>query len=264
MNRIKFFLFLIIIFLLTVVFGYFKYQGSEIKTIKSRGVLLVGTTGDYCPMSCYNQKTKSYYGFDIALAEDLAKFLGVKTEYVPTSWPTLMQDTIDKKFDIAISGITVTDERKKQALMTEGYLENGKTVLCRKEDAAKYLNLQDINKPNVRVMENPGGLNEKFVRENLPDVQLIIHNINYEIPGLIAENKADVMITEISEAIYYSGKNKKLAAPLINKPFTRGQIGMLIPNDNKILLFCVNNFIKKEKKSGRIDELKEKYIFLKP
>ena len=52
-------------------------------------------------------------------------------------------------------------------------------------------------------MENPGGLNEKFARENLPDATLIIHDVNQEIPGLIASGEADVMITEIMEAGYY-------------------------------------------------------------
>ena len=57
--------------------------------------------------------------------------------------------------------------------MSEGYLKNGKTVLCRAEDADKYISLEAINHPEVRVMENPGGLNEKFARENLPDATLI-------------------------------------------------------------------------------------------
>ena len=56
-------------------------------------------------------------------------------------------------------------------------------------------------------MENPGGLNEKFARENLPDATLIIHDVNQEIPGLIASGEADVMITEIMEAGYYVGQD---------------------------------------------------------
>ena len=50
--------------------------------------------------------------------------------------------------------------------------------------------------------------------ENLPDATLIIHDINQEIPGLVASGEADVMITEIMEAGYYVGQDSRLAAPL--------------------------------------------------
>jgi len=156
----------------------------------------------------------------------------------------------------------VTDARKEQALMSDGYLENGKTVLCRKEDAEKYTSLEAINRPEVRVMENPGGLNEKFARENLPDAALIIHPVNQEIPGLVAAGEADVMITEIMEAGYYTGLDDRLAAPLIHAPFTHGQLGVLMPKGSEDLLEYVNAFLRAEKESGRIDELAGKYVYL--
>lgn len=262
MKKICFILGLLVLIIFSVLF-FSGAGGDEVNEIKTRGFLLVGTTGDYCPMSYFDDKTKSYVGFDIELAQDLAKALGVKVRFVQTSWNTLMNDTVDNKFDVAISGITVTDERKQQALMSRGYLDNGKTVLCRKADASKYKSLESINSPDVRVMENPGGLNEKFAREHLPKANLIIHNVNYEIPHLIDIGKADVMITEVIEAKYYSGINKNLSAPLADTPFTKGQIGMLLPKKNKNLLKFTNKFINEEIKSGRIEELKRKYIYCK-
>jgi cyclohexadienyl dehydratase len=234
---------------------------SVLETIRKRGALKVGTAGDYQPMSYLDPETGTYVGFDAELAEDLASSLGVEIQYVETSWPTLMEDTLAGKFDLAICGITITDARKEQALMSEGYLENGKTVLCRAEDADVYTSLEAINRPEVRVMENPGGLNEKFARENLPDATLMIHDVNQEIPGLVASGEADVMITEIMEAGYYVGQDSRLAAPLIYKPFTKGQLGALMPKGSEDLLNYVNVFLKEEKDSGRIDELADKYIY---
>ena len=234
---------------------------SKMEEIRERGVLRVGTAGDYKPMSFLDPETGAYWGFDTELAEDLARSLGVEIEYVPTSWPTLMEDTLAGRFDLAICGITVTDARKEQALMSDGYLKNGKTVLCRAEDAEKYTSLEAINRPGVRVMENPGGLNEKFARENLPDATLIIHEVNQEIPGLVASGEADVMITEIMEAGYYTGQDSRLAAPLIHEPFTDGQLGVLMPKGSEDLLEYVNQFLAAEKENGRIDELAEKYIY---
>ena len=229
--------------------------------IIARKVLRVGTAGDYQPMSYLDPDAGKYVGFDAELAEDLAAALGVELEYVKTSWPTLMEDTLAGKFDLAICGITITDARREQALMSEGYFGNGKTVLCRAEDADKYTSLEAINRPEVRVMENPGGLNEKFARENLPDASLTIHDVNQEIPGLIASGEADVMITEIMEAGYYVSQDERLAAPLIFEPFTHGQLGVLMPKGSEALLAYVNSFLEKEKNSGRIEALGEKYIY---
>ena len=228
--------------------------------IRERGVLKVGTAGDYMPISFLDPETGRYVGFDAELAEDLADSLGVDLEYVKTSWPTLMEDTLEGRFDLAMCGITVTDARKEQALLSDGYLKNGKTLLCRAEDAGRFTGLEAINRPDVRVMENPGGTNELFARENLPDAVLLIHEVNQEIPGLIASGEADVMITEIAEAGYYVGQDSRLAAPLLREPFTHGELGVLMPKGSEDLLEYVNGFLAKEKESGRIDELAEYYF----
>jgi len=245
---------------LALVFASCATQQNPLSAIRSRGVLFVGATGDYRPMSYLEPETGKYVGFDAALAEDLATLLGVRLEYVPTSWPTLMDDTLAGKYDLAVCGITITSARKELALMSDGYLENGKTVLCRAEDAGKYTSLDAINRPGVRVMENPGGLNEKFARANLPHADLIIHPVNEEIPGLIASGRADVMITEILEAEYYVSQDPRLAAPLLKAPFTRGELGFLLPPGSEPLLEYVNAFITTERESGRIDELAEIYL----
>ena len=234
---------------------------TKIEEIRKLGLLKVGTTGDYQPMSYLDPETGCYVGFDTELAEDLADAMGVEIEYIETSWPTLMDDTLSGKFDLAICGITVTDARKEQALMSDGYLENGKTILCRAEDAGKYTSLEAINRPEVRVMVNPGGLNEQFAHENLPDATLIIHDVNQEIPGLVADGEADVMITEIVEAGYYVGQDARLAAPLIHEPFTHGELGILMPKGSEDLLDYVNELLEKEKESGRIEALADYYFF---
>ena len=96
-------------------------QARSLAEIKSSGKLLVGTTGDYKPMSYLNKETGKYEGFDAEMAASLAKKLGVKLEYVPTTWKTLQEDTMSGKFDVAMCGITVTDARKKVMAMSDPY-----------------------------------------------------------------------------------------------------------------------------------------------
>ena len=231
-----------------------------ISRIQERGMLLVGTTGDYRPLS-FREDDGTYWGFGIEVAGEIAKRLGVGLQFVPTSWPTLSADVQaePQTFDLAIGGITITDARRETMLMSDGYLANGKTILCRAEDANRYKSLADIDKPEVRVMVNPGGLNEKFANANLTHATIIVHQKNEEIPKLIAEGKADVMITEITEAPYYVQTDPRLAAPLLNKPFTHGEIGVLMRKGQEDLLQLVNDVIRQMKSDGSLRLLHEKY-----
>ncbi len=232
-----------------------------IERIKSRGKILVGTTGDYRPLSFCEPETGEYWGFGIEMAKEIAGSLGVEAEFVKTSWPTLSADVTAEPqiFDLAIGGITITDARRQTMLMSEGYLANGKTILCRTDDAERFQSLEDIDKPDVQVMVNPGGLNEKFANENLTHAQIIVHQKNEEIPVLVAEGKADVMITEITEAPYYVQTDTRLAAPLLNSPFTHGEIGVLMRKGQDDLLQAVNEVIRRMKSDGSLQRLHEKY-----
>ena len=250
-----------VLLVLTTISAATQEREKRIPQIRARGVLLVGTTGDYRPITYLDPGSGEYWGFDIELAKDLAEALGVELRFVPTTWPTLMEDTQAEKFDLAISGITITDARRAQALLSEGYLANGKTVLCRAADAGRYTSLEAIDRPEVVVMENPGGLNEQFVRQNLPHAALVIHRVNEEIPGLVASGAADVMITEILEAGYYAAQDSRLAAPLLREPFTHGELGVLMAQGSEDLLEFVNGFLADERESGRLAELAETYIY---
>ena len=101
--------------------------------------------------------------------------------------------------------------------------------------------------------------NEKFANEHLTHATIIVHPKNEEIPTLIAEGVADIMITEITEAPYYVQTDSRLAAPLLDKPFTHGEIGVLMQKGQDDLLEMVNNYISQMKADGTLRRLHQKY-----
>ena len=233
---------------------------GKVAEIVDQGTILFGTTGDYRPLS-FCEPDGTYWGFGIDVANEIARRLGVDIKYKKTSWPTLTADVLTEPqiFDLAIGGITITDTRRETMLMSDGYLANGKTILCRASEADRYKSLADIDKPEVTVMVNPGGLNEKFANENLTHANIVVYQKNEEIPTLVAEGAADVMITEITEAPYYVQTDTRLAAPLLNAPFTHGEIGVLMQKGQEDLLQMVNNVICQMKSDGSLRKLHEKY-----
>lgn len=207
-------------------------------------ILRIGTTGDYRPLTFYNKDNRGFEGEDISLALLLAAFLGMRAEFVLTDWPSLEKDLKDGSFDIAIGGISMTERRRNEMLMSVPYRKNGKTILCRAEDAERYKKLfESAEIPCSRIMENPGGTNERFVRERMPGCELIIHERNEEIPGLIAAGAADLMITDAVEAAWAVKKEPRLAAPLMEKLFTEEPMAVLAAKGKEALMEKINAFL---------------------
>ena len=73
-------------------------QGT-LQDILSSGVLKVGTTGDWNPMTMKDPATNSYTGYDIDVMTALAKDLDVEIEFVPTDWKTLVSGVVSGKYN---------------------------------------------------------------------------------------------------------------------------------------------------------------------
>ncbi|WP_163837011.1 transporter substrate-binding domain-containing protein [Spartinivicinus ruber] len=207
--------------------------------------LRVGTTGDYAPISFANEQGQ-LNGFAIDMAEALGKHLNVKIQFVKTSWPTLSQDLKEDKFDIAMGGITYTQSRAKDFLLTNKVIDNGKVALVRCDDINNYLNEELINQSSVRVVVNPGGTNEKFVKSRLLQSHVINTKNNYVPFGMILENKADVMVTDLIEARYQSRLHKGKLCVANDTPFTgtSSYKVYMLPKVSNNLLSKVNKWLR--------------------
>ncbi len=192
---------------------------SRLDTILTSGVLRVGTTGDYKPFTFLNKETGKFEGLDIDLAENLAKSMGVKAEFVQTAWPNLMKDFEADKFDMAAGGVSITLDRAKKGYFSIAMMREGKTPIARCTDKDKFQTIADIDKPGVRVVVNPGGTNERFARANVKAADIRVHNDNVTIFKEIADGKADLMMTDSSETLYQQKLNPSLCAIHPEKPF---------------------------------------------
>ena len=197
--------------------------------ITARGVLRVGTTGDYKPFS--SRAGNDFVGLDIDLAADLARTLGVPVQIVPTSWPTLMKDFGDDKFDIALGGVSITPERQKQGLFSVSYLRDGKTPITRCENSARFQTLAQIDQPGVRLIVNPGGTNERFARSQAPNAQLTVYPDNVTIFDQIVTGAADLMITDAIETRLQQRLRPQLCAVHPDTPFDFAEKAILLPRD---------------------------------
>jgi len=224
-------LFLCLMLLAPAALAQTAPQSSLLDQIIARGTLRVGSTGDYKPFTYLNPETKAFEGIDIDMARSLAKALGVKLEIVKTSWKTLLPDFVDGKYDMAMGGVSVTLDRQKKGLFSIPYLIDGKTPIARCADAAKYQTLAEIDRPEVRVIVNPGGTNERFAREHLKQAKLEVYPDNVTIFDQIVQGKADLMITDASETMLQHKLRPALCAIHPDHPFNYSEKAYLLPRD---------------------------------
>ena len=94
---------------------------SALNEILDTGVLKVGTTGDWNPMTLRDPATNSYKGFDIDVMNELGKDLGVTVEFVPTDWKTLVNGVVAGKYHMTGSA-SISPARAKVAGFSDSYI----------------------------------------------------------------------------------------------------------------------------------------------
>ena len=221
---------------------------STLAAVRAAGVLRVGTTGDYAPFS--DDRGGPLAGLDIGLAEDFARSLGVAVQFVRTSWPTLLADLAAQRFDLALSGISITDERRRVAAFSVPYFHDGKTPIARRADADRFATLETIDRPEVRVIVNPGGTNERFAREHLRRARLLVHPDNRTIFAEIVAGRADVMITDGIEVRLRERLHPELRGTRA-EPFTRAGKAFLLPAGSD-LAAAADTWLRPQIEDGRV------------
>lgn len=226
-------------------------EDSRLDVVIKRGALRVCTPGDYKPFSLA-KSDGTFEGLDIDLVQSMAKSLGVEARFVKTSWPTLMDDFIEK-CDLGVGGISVSLDRQKRAFFTNAYMVNGKAPITKCENVAKFQTVADIDKPGVTVIENPGGSNERFARASFKNAKIVIFNDNTTIFDEILKGNADVMISESVETIVQAKLRPGLCAVNPDRPLQYGEMAYLIPRGDATFKAWVDQWLHLAKATGDYD-----------
>lgn len=104
---------------------------TSLKTVKEKGKLVLGLDDSFPPMGFRNDDNQ-IVGYDIDLAKEVARRLGVQLVPQPIDWNAKEQELNTGKIDCIWNGFTITDERKKAITFTKPYLRNAQVVVVKK------------------------------------------------------------------------------------------------------------------------------------
>jgi cyclohexadienyl dehydratase len=231
---------------------------SRLDEILARGTLRACTTGDYKPYSFYKADGQ-FEGIDIDMTESLARSLGVKAEFVKTSWSNLMNDFV-AKCDIGVGGVSPTLDRQKRAFFTQAYMADGKTPIVRCDDVNKYQTVAQIDQPATRVIVNPGGTNERFAKQYFPHANLTVYPDNVTVFRQILAGKADVMVTDASETLLQQKLNPGLCSVHPDKPFQYGEKAWLTPRGDVVFQQYVDQWLHLARATGEYQAISDKWL----
>lgn len=227
------------------------FAQSALNDILANGVLKVGTTGDWNPMSVRDPATNSYKGFDVDVMEALAADLGVALEFVPTDWKTLVNGVTAGAYHLTGSA-SISPGRMKVAGFSESYVLVKIYPFTTKDKASRFDGWESINQPGVKVATELGTTFEKQAKAWFPNAEITVVEAPARGYQEVIAGRADVFVTSNIEG---ATLNEKF--PIIRVPGAEARdpapIAMILPQDDQVWINYVNNWVKLKKLSGFFD-----------
>lgn len=229
-------------------------EGITLESIKSKGKLVVGTSADYPPFEFHKEidGKDNIVGFDIKIAEEIAKDMGVELEIKDMSFDGLLVAEQANKIDLVLAGINPTDERKENADFSDVYYKSDSGFIVRKGEENTIKSLDDLKGKKIGVQT--GSVQETYAQENLKDSEL---KSLAKVTDLILDldsKKVDGILVNVPVAQINCEKNQKLGiSTLVLKDIEIGAAVAMKKNSSE-LQAQVNKTLKRLKDDAKIDE----------
>lgn len=231
---------------------------SALNNILNGGVLKVGTTGDWNPMTMKDVATNGYTGYDIDVMNQLATDLGVTVEFVPTDWKTLVSGVSAGTYHITGSA-SMSPARAKAAGYSNSYFSLATVPLINKKDAERFKDWADLDKADVTVAATLGTTQEKQVKEFFPNAQYKIVEAPARDFQEVLAGRAQAHITSNVEAYKLVAQYPELMIVPVSAPRARTPVAMLMKQDDQVWINYINTWITLKKEAGFFDHLGTKW-----
>ncbi len=244
--------------------GCAKAKESRLDSIKKTGKIILGTSADYPPYEFHAQidGKDAVVGFDVAIAREVAKDLGVELEIKDMDFDGLLAALATGNVDMVIAGMTPNDERKKNVDFTELYYFAEHGVIIRKADEGKYAadiaSLKDAlvgaQRGAIQVGLTKGkikGVADDKLEEPHPQVKELA-----KLPDLVMElknSKIEAVVAELPVAKAYLTANTDLMLASYTLKDADGGSAIAIRKGETALVAEMNKTIARLKSEGKID-----------
>ncbi|MFC0216711.1 transporter substrate-binding domain-containing protein [Paenibacillus chartarius] len=232
-----------------------KEAAAPASPFKEKGKLIVGTSADYPPYEFHKliDGKDTIVGFDIDIANAIAKDLGLTLEIKDMKFDGLLPALATGNIDMIASGMSPTEDRKKNVDFTNIYYMAKQGIVVRAEDKDKIKSLDDLKGKPVGVQK--GSIQEKLAQEQIENAQLKSLGKISDIVAELKSKRVDAIVVELPVANNYVNKNKDLAISSAEpKDETGGSALAFKKGIDPKVLEQVNKTLEKLNAEKKIDE----------
>jgi len=217
-------------------------------------LLRVATSGDYRPFSHWPQSSPEPQGFSPDLVRAFARDSGVEIEWVRFRWPSLLTDLQARRFDVAISGLTIGPTRSIAGLFSLPLTTSGALVLVPESSALRRA--RDLDRPGVALAVNAGGHLERVARRLFPLASIEAVPRNHDVLGRLARGTALGVVTDSLEAPHWQAQVEGLRRI---GPLTQDRKAALFDPAQVELAGRFDTWLLEAEASGKLGRLRERH-----
>ncbi len=231
---------------------------STLEKIIQRGELRVGFEAGYRPFEMTDKKG-NFVGFDIDFAREMAKALEVKLVLVNTAWDGIIPALMTDKFDIIMSGMTITQKRNISINFANPYIIVGQTILINEKLKGKIKSFKDLNNKKYTISTKLGTTGEQAVKKHIPKAVNKSFETEQEAVLEVKSGNADATVYDLPFcAQYFATQGDKLV--FLNKPFTFEPLAWAVRKGDPDFLNWLNNFLRQAKNDGFYERTYNKWL----
>jgi His/Glu/Gln/Arg/opine family amino acid ABC transporter permease subunit len=247
MNRCIF-TFVIVAFFVTPL-----HAQTTLERIRSEGVLRIGTDATYPPLE--SKGSDGFEGFDIDLGNAIGKELGVKVEWTNSSFDGIFPALLSKKFDLVMSSVTITPERKAKMGFSRPYYNAGQIIAVR-SDGEEFRTFKELTGKQVGVQINTTA---QFALEKQGGVSIKKYNsIDLSLSDL-KNGRLDAVVSDAPVVRYMVRKGfSELKA--VGEPLTEEYYGIVMRKEDDDLQKAVNDALVRIAERGDYVRLHQKWF----
>jgi len=234
------------------------WKSSTLNKILQRGELRVGMEPGYMPFEMKDKKG-NIIGFDVDMAKAMAKAMGVKLTLVPTAWDGIIAALLTDKFDILISGMTVTQERNLKINFANPYISVGQTIIAGKKHAGKTL--KELDRPEYTIVTKLGVTGEIATRKLFKKAKIRTFETEADAAQEVLNGKADAFVYDKPyNAIFFSQKKATGKIIHLDNDLTFEPLGWAFRKGDPDFNNWLNNFLHQMKNDGNYDKIYNKWF----
>ncbi|MBA4495723.1 transporter substrate-binding domain-containing protein [Paenactinomyces guangxiensis] len=229
-------------------------EGVLLSKIKERGTLRIGTEGTYKPFSFHDEKTDQLTGFDVEVAREVAKRMGVKAEFVEIPWDGMLSSLQTNKIDMVANQVGIKPERKEKFDFSNPYTVSYGLIVVHK-DNQEIKGVEQVK--GKRAGQTPTSNYGKMAKEAGATI------VAYEdMMGAMKDVAAKRIDFSMNDRLAIAEMLKETHLPLktVGEPMEKSESAFPVPKGNPDLVKEINKALESMKKDGTLGKISEKWF----